>query len=186
MLLNYSYQEDYFLFSLPTIIIYNQEQNVNQFCLNDLIDLIYKVIPMKKLSFYSISYCTNGKKDEKEEDVKTYCFRGNYPLDKDINYYIIIPSDDVLCLKFRKRISNIKSLRYDIFQEENEEEIEEATEQNKSNAQLNYNVESKRANERRIGFVVIKVFQWKGFSKYTDNKMSLIDAVRNVGLNKKT
>ena len=76
-------------------------------------------------------------------------------------------------------------MRYDIFEEENEEEIEEVAEQNKSTAQLNYNVESKRANEKRIGFVVKKVFQWKGFSKYTDNKMSLIDAVRNVGLNKK-
>ena len=77
-------------------------------------------------------------------------------------------------------------MRYDIFEEENEEEIEEVVEQNKNTAQLNYNVESKRANEKRIGFVVKKVFQWKGFRKYTDNKMSLIDAAENVGLSKKT
>ena len=80
----------------------------------------------------------------------------------------------------------MKSLRYDIFEEENEEEIEEVVEQNKSTAQLNYNVESKRSKEKRIGFVVKKVFQWKGFRKYTDNKMSLIDAAKNVGLSKKT
>jgi len=73
-------------------------------------------------------------------------------------------------------------LRYDIF----EEEIEEVAEQNKSTAQLNYNVDSKRANEKRIGFVVKKVFQWKGFRKYTDNKMSLLEAAKNVHLSKKT
>jgi len=77
-------------------------------------------------------------------------------------------------------------LRYDIFEEENEEEIEEVAEQNKSTAQLNYNVDSKRANEKRIGFVVKKVFQWKGFRKYTDNKMSLLEAAKNVHLSKKT
>ena len=73
-------------------------------------------------------------------------------------------------------------MRYDIF----EEEIEEVAEQNKSTAQLNYNVDSKRANEKRIGFVVKKVFQWKGFRKYTDNKMSLLEAAKNVHLSKKT
>ena len=77
-------------------------------------------------------------------------------------------------------------MRYDIFEEENEEEIEEVAEQNKNTAQLNYNVDSKRANEKRIGFVVKKVFQWKGFRKYTDNKMSLIEAAKNVRLSKKT
>ena len=77
-------------------------------------------------------------------------------------------------------------MRYDIFEEENEEEIEEVAEQSKNTAQLNYNVESKRANEKRIGFVVKKVFQWKGFRKYTDNKMSLIEAAKNVRLSKKT
>ena len=189
VILNYSYQKDYFIFSLPTKIIYNQEQNVEQFCLNDIIDLIYSYSNDKTIFLnnnYSISYYTNDENDEKEEDIKTYCFIGNYPLDKNINYCINIPSDGVLYLKFRKRISKEKSLRYDIFEEENEEEIEEVAEQNKSTAQLNYNVESKRANEKRIGFVVKKVFQWKGFRKYTDNKMSLIEAARNVGLSKKT
>ena len=189
VILNYSYQKDYFIFSLPTKIIYNQDQNVNQFCLNDIIDLIYSYSNDKTIFLnnnYSISYYTNDESDEKEEDIKTYCFIGNYPLDKNTNYYINIPSDGVLYLKFRKRISKVKSLRYDIFEEENEEEIEEVAEQSKNTAQLNYNVESKRANEKRIGFVVKKIFQWKGFRKYTDNKMSLIEAAKNVRLSKKT
>ena len=189
VILNYSYQKDYFIFCLPTKIIYNQEQNVKQFCLNDIIDLIYSYSNDKTIFLnenYSISYYTNDDNNEKEEDIKSYCFIGNYPLDKNINYCINIPSDGILYLKFRKRISKVKSLRYDIFEEENEEEIEEVAEQNKNTAQLNYNVESKRANEKRIGFVVKKVFQWKGFRKYTDNKMSLIEAAKNVRLSKKT
>ena len=189
VILNYSYQKDYFIFCLPTKIIYNQEQNVKQFCLNDIIDLIYSYSNDKTIFLnenYSISYYTNDDNNEKEEVIKSYCFIGNYPLDKNINYCINIPSDGILYLKFRKRISKVKSLRYDIFEEENEEEIEEVAEQNKNTAQLNYNVESKRANEKRIGFVVKKVFQWKGFRKYTDNKMSLIEAAKNVRLSKKT
>ena len=189
VILNYSYQKDYFIFCLPTKIIYNQEQNIKQFCLNDIIDLIYSYSNDKTIFLnenYSISYYTNDDNNEKEEDIKSYCFIGNYPLDKNINYCINIPSDGILYLKFRKRISKVKSLRYDIFEEENEEEIEEVTEQNKNTAQLNYNVDSKRANEKRIGFVVKKVFQWKGFRKYTDNKMSLIEAAKNVRLSKKT
>ena len=189
VILNYSYQKDYFIFCLPTKIIYNQEQNVKQFCLNDIIDLIYSYSNDKTIFLnenYSISYYTNDDNNEKEEDIKSYCFIGNYPLDKNINYCINIPSDGILYLKFRKRISKVKSLRYDIFEEENEEEIEEVAEQNKNTAQLNYNVDSKRANEKRIGFVVKKVFQWKGFRKYTDNKMSLIEAAKNVRLSKKT
>ena len=103
-----------------------------------------------------------------------------------MKYYINFPPDGVLYLKFRKNISKVKSLRYDIFEEENDEEIEELTEQQKCNAQLNYNTKSKRANEKRIGYIIRKVFEWKGFRKYTENKISLIDAAKEVGLSKKT
>ena len=73
VILNYSYQKDYFIFSLPTKIIYNQDQNVNQFCLNDIIDLIYSYSNDKTIFLnnnYSISYYTNDESNEKEEDIK--------------------------------------------------------------------------------------------------------------------
>ena len=107
-------------------------------------------------------------------------------MDKNVNYFVNIPTDGVLYLKLRKRISKIKSLRYDIFEEENEEEGEDVWEDKKGNAELNYNTKSKRANEKKIGYIIKKVFYWKGYRKYTDNKMSLIEAAEHVGLTKKT
>ena len=77
VILNYSYQKDYLIFSLPTKIIYNQEQDVNQFCLNDIIDLIYSYSNDKTIYLnnnYSISNYTNDENNKKEKDIKTYCF----------------------------------------------------------------------------------------------------------------
>ena len=194
IILNYSYQNDYFIFNLPTQIIYNKEQNKYQFLLNDIIELIHSYTNDKIFlnENYSISYYTNDEKMNIEEenqnldDVKTYYFIGNYPLSDDTNYFIDVPSDGILYLKFRKKISKVKSLRYDIFEEENEEEIDDGVEENKNEEEANYNNKSKRAKEKRIGFIIKKVFFWKGFRKYTDNKMSLVEAAENVGLSKKT
>ncbi len=193
VILNYAYLKDYFIFNLPTKIIYNKEQNLYQFNLNSIINIIHNYSNDKNIFLnenYSISYYTNDENsnlsidldEEKEEDIKPYYFVGNFPLNKNINYLINIPSDGILYLKFRKRISKVKSLRYDIFEEENEEEIEE----NNGNEELVYNTKSKRAKEKKIGYIIKKVFEWKGFRKYTDNKMSLIEAAKKVGLSKKT
>ena len=198
IILNYAYQKDYYEFCLPTRIIYNKEQNIFQFLLNDIIDIIKSYANNRTIFLnenYSISYYTNDENknfsdtinldEENEQDIIPYYFIGNFPLDKTVNYYINIPTDGILYLKFRKRISKINSLRYDIFEEENEEENEDIWE-NQGNAELNYNTNSKRAKEKKIGYIIKKVFEWKGFRKYTDNKMSLNEAAKNVGLSKKT
>ena len=192
VILNYAYLKDYFIFNLPTKIIYNKEQNLYQFNLNSIINIIQHYSNDKNIFLnenYSISYYTNDENsdlginldEEKDEDIKPYYFVGNFPLKKNINYLVNIPSDGILYLKFRKRISKVKSLRYDIFEEENEEEIED-----NGNEELTYHTTSKRAKEKKIGYIIKKVFEWKGFRKYTDNKMSLIEAAKKVGLSKKT
>ena len=194
IILNYSYQNDYFIFNLPTKIIYNKEENKYQFLLNDIIELIHSYISDKIFlnEDYSISYYTCDEKmdidinGENQDDIKTYYFIGNYPLSDDINYYIDVPSDGCLYLKFRKRISKVKSLRYDIFEEENEEEIDDGVEENKNTEENNYKKISKRAKEKRIGFIIKKVFTWKSLRKHTGNKMSLVEAAEKVGLSKKT
>ena len=202
VIVNYSYQKDYFEFCLPTKIKYDKEQNLYQFLLNDIIDIIHSYSNNQTIFLnenYSISYYTKDENsnnvnktinldEENEEDIIPYFFVGNFPLDKSINYYINIPTDGILYLKFRKRISKIKSLRYDIFEEENEEEIEDIYEDkdNEGEQELKFNTNSKRAKEKRIGYIVKKVFEWKGFRKYTENKMSLIEAADHVGLSKKT
>ena len=201
VIVNYAYQKDFFEFSLPTTIKFNKEQNLFQFLLNDIIDILSSYSNNKTFFLnenYSISYFTNDENknidiginldEENEEDIRPYYFIGNFPLDKNINYFVNIPTDGVLYLKLRKRISKIKSLRYDIFEEENEEEGEDAWEdkKGKGNVELNYNTKSKRANEKKIGYIIKKVFYWKGYRKYTNNKMSLIEAAEHVGLSKKT
>ena len=136
---------------------------------------------------YCISYSmSDSGSTNQDPTTRTYYFIGNYPLSDDVNYYIDVPSDGCLYLKFRKRISKVKSLRYDIFEEENEEEIDDGAEENKNSEENNYKKESKRAKEKRIGFIIKKVFTWKSLRKHTGNKMSLVQAAEAVGLSKKT
>ena len=229
VILNYSYQKDFFEFCLPVKIMYNDITHFYQFCLNEIIDTIHDYINNKSIFLnenYGISYYTNDdnyineqnktvntginmnidEENANENDIQQYFFIGNYPLNENVNYCINIPLDGVLHLKFRKKISKIKSLRYDIFEEENEEEIEEYEENNVKNEEKNekneeihgdnnkqnkgkdqnYNIKSKRAKEKRIGYIVKKVFEWKYLIKLTGGKMSLIEAASKVGLSKKT
>ena len=194
IILNYSYQKDYFEFYFPVKIIYNSETHLYQFCLNDIVDKIHDYINNKSIFLnenYGISYYTNDEfepgnssinLDEKNENnVKQYLFVGNYPLNKNIKYYINIPPDGILYLKLRKKIAKIKSLRYDIFEDENEEELEEYEKVELNNN--NNNVIGKRANEKKIGYIVKKVFEWKRLNQYN---MNLFDAADAVGLSKKS
>ena len=112
----------------------------------------------------------------------TYYFIGNFPLDENIKYNIDVPLDGIIYLKLRKKISKIKSLRYEIYEDENEEEIDEAEEKEK-NEKSN---KCKRSKEKRIGYIVKKVYYWKGLRKHSELKMSLKDAADSVGLSKKT
>lgn len=198
VILNYAYQKDFFEFCLPVKIIYNEIDNTYQFSLNDLIDKIHDYTNNKTIFLnenYGISYYTNDENkimnesinldEDNKNDIKQYFFIGNYPLNKNFNYCINIPSDGILYLKFRKKISKVKSLRYDIFEEENEEEIEDNEKQNIEEIET-YNKNSKRAKEKKIGYIIQRVFEWKGFRRLTNNRMSLIEAAANVGLSKKT
>ena len=197
VVLNYAYQKEYFEFLLPAKKIFNKNSQKYQFCLNDIIDCIRTYVNNKTIFLnenYLISYYINNdnenniitnNKNNNENSIanKTYFCLGAYPLSKIQNYYLDIPSDGTLYLKFRKIISKELNLRYDIFEQENEIETDE---KKKKDAVLKYNTNSKRANEKRIDYIIRKVFEWKELRKLTDNKMSLIEAAQIVGLSKKT
>ena len=191
VILNYSYQKDYFEFNFPVKIIYNSDRDKFQFSLNEIIDLIYGFANGKSIFLddsYSISYSYNNMNNN-ENDSKTYYFIGNFPLDINTNYNLDVPLDGIIYLKFRKRISKIKSLRYDIFEDENEEEIdenEEKKEKSEENFEKKEKKECKRAKEKKIGYIVKKVFYWKGLRRLTKCKMSLEDCAHCVKLSKKT
>jgi hypothetical protein len=186
VILNYSYQKEYFEFNFPIKIFYNKERDKFQFSLNDIVNLIYSFandISIFLNENYCISYSVNNSQSEMSDPLtRTYYFVGNFPLDENIKYNIDVPLDGIIYLKLRKKISKIKSLRYEIYEDENEEEIDEAEEKEK-NEKSN---KCKRSKEKRIGYIVKKVFYWKGLRKHSELKMSLKDAADSVGLSKKT
>ena len=187
VILTYSYQKDYFEFNFPIKIFYNKERDKFQFLFNDIIDLIYSYANNKSIFLnenYLISYSTNNLDDN------TFYFISKFPLDENFKYNIDVPLDGIIYIKLRKKISKIKSLRYEIFEDENEEEIDEAEEKDKNQESFednkNKKKDCKRSKEKRIGFIVKKVFEWKGLRKLSKRKMSLQEAAQNVNMSKKT
>ena len=187
VILTYSYQKDYFEFNFPIKIFYNKERDKFQFLFNDIIDLIYSYANDKSIFLnenYLISYSTNNLDDN------TFYFISKFPLDENIKYNIDVPLDGIIYIKLRKKISKIKSLRYEIFEDENEEEIDEAEEKDKNEESFednkNKKKDCKRSKEKRIGFIIKKVFEWKGLRKLSKRKMSLQEAAQNVNMSKKT
>ena len=187
VILTYSYQKDYFEFNFPIKIFYNKERDKFQFLFNDIIYLIYSYANDKSIFLnenYLISYSTNNLDDN------TFYFISKFPLDENIKYNIDVPLDGIIYIKLRKKISKIKSLRYEIFEDENEEEIDEAEEKDKNEESFednkNKKKDCKRSKEKRIGFIVKKVFEWKGLRKLSKRKMSLQEAAQNVNMSKKT
>ena len=187
VILTYSYQKDYFEFNFPIKIFYNKERDKFQFLFKDIIDLIYSYANDKSIFLnenYLISYSTNNLDDN------TFYFISKFPLDENIKYNIDVPLDGIIYIKLRKKISKIKSLRYEIFEDENEEEIDEAEEKDKNQESFednkNKKKDCKRSKEKRIGFIVKKVFEWKGLRKLSKRKMSLQEAAQNVNMSKKT
>ena len=186
VILNYSYQQEYFEFNFPIRIFYNKQRDKFQFSLNQIIDLIHSFannISIFLNENYSISYAVNEPKSELSDSLpRTYYFIGNFPLDENIKYNIDVPLDGIIYIKLRKKISKIKSLRYEIYEDENEEEIDEAEEKEKAEKSN----KCKRSKEKRIGYIVKKVFYWKGLRRLTKCKMSLEDCAHCVKLSKKT
>ena len=206
VILNYSYRQDYFEFNFPIKIFYNQERDKFQFSFNELINLISDYANDTSIFLnknYGISYALNNPKSPGiDQKNRTYYFIGKFPLNDDIKYNIDVPLDGIIYIKLRKKISKIKSLRYEIFEDENEEELDEAEEKEKneekkeelkkekSEKKLGKKREGKkdckRSKEKRIGYIVKKVFEWKGLRRLSQEKMSLQDAAKNVGMSKKS
>ena len=185
VILLYSYQKDYFEFNFPIKIFCNKERDKFQLSFNELINLIFSYANDKSIFLnenYIISYSL---------DNKTFYFIGAFPLDENIKYNIDVPLDGIIYVKLRKKISKIKSLRYEIFEDENEEDIDEAEEKGKKEEiskdnKINEKKDCKRSKEKRIGFIIKKVFEWKGLRKLSKRKMSLQEAAKNVNMSKKT
>ena len=123
----------------------------NHISLNEIIDNISNQIP---LANYSISYC------EYDNPSNIYIYIGKYPLEK--NYLIGYNPESLknpnisttIRIKLRQIINKDFPLKQDII----EEDIENLEDKNVHNY---INHKSKRAKERKIGYIIKKVFMWK-------------------------
>ena len=126
-----------------------------------------------------------------DEDLKVYIYCGKIP----IKHQIIIPVDLELIksnsnilkltLKIRYIQTKINLLKMELI-EENQENLDE------QNQNVHINEKSKRSKERKIGYIIEKVFLWrKLYNGFTDDngvfhKYTLEDAADRVGIAKKS
>ena len=179
VLLTYSYSHSYHKFILKSRIT-----GPNRISLNDVIDGIdtYDHINLKH---YSISYRTNNENLlSVSEEENVFLYVGAYPLVD--NYSIEIPKDNILIINLRPFIDKTDQLRLELY----EEKAEQQDENKKKHYFVNQN--SKRAKERKIGYILTKVYLWKklyeGVVDRLGNKikMTLQDAAEKVDISKKS
>ena len=154
--------------------------------LNEILENLSKQI---NLNNFAISYC--------EYDNKTNIFVniGKYPLENNylIGYNIQSLSNPNIVTHIRIKLRQIIIKEYPLKQELIEEDVENI-EDKKINSFINH--KSKRAKERKIGYIIKKVFMWKtlynGIYSVDENgnkikiKYTLEQAANKAGISKKS
>ena len=132
-------------------IIYIKPIDETHILLNDILEGLSKSI---SLNNFSISYC------EFDNETNIYVYIGKYPLDK--NYLIGYDSQSLvnnnISTNIRIKLRQIVSKEFPLKQELVEDDIENI-EDKKINNYINH--KSKRAKERKIGYIIKKVFMLK-------------------------
>ena len=167
VLLTYSYSHSYHKFILKSRIT-----GPNRISLNDVIDGID-------------TYRTNNENLlSVSEEENVFLYVGAYPLVD--NYSIEIPKDNILIINLRPFIDKTDQLRLELY----EEKAEQQDENKKKHYFVNQN--SKRAKERKIGYILKKVYLWKKLYEVVVDrlgnkiKMTLQDAAEKVDISKKS
>ena len=154
--------------------------------LNDILDSLSKQITLNN---FAISYC------EYDNNTNIYVNLGKYPLDN--NYLIGYNSQSLtnpnILTQIRIKLRQIITKEYPLKQELIEEDIENIEDKN-INSYINQ--KSKRAKERKIGYIIKKVFMWKtlynGIYSVDENgnkikiKYTLEQAANKAGISKKS
>lgn len=144
-------------------------------CLNDLIFSLSDQIP---LNGFAISFC------DCETEAFVYC--GLYPLENTIYCgYNRLESATNIKIKLRQVIKKQDSLRMELV----EDDTENIDENNPNN---HIDLKSKRAKERKIGYIIKKVYMWrKLYNGFIDEdgsmvKCTLEEAADRVEISKKS
>ena len=119
--------------------------------LNEILEGLSKSIPLNN---FAVSYC------EYDNNTDIYVNVGKYPLDKNyiIGYNIQSLMNKNIITNIRIKLRQLIIKEYPLKQELIEEDVENI-EDKKINNFINH--KSKRAKERKIGYIIKKVFMWK-------------------------
>ena len=154
--------------------------------LNDILEGLSKSIPLNN---FAVSYC------EYDNNTDIYLNVGKYPLEKNylIGYDAQSLIDNNIITNIRVKLRQIVVKEFPLKQELIEEDIENI-EDKKINNYINH--KSKRAKERKIGYIIKKVFMWKtlynGIYSTDENgnkikiKYTLEQAAAKAGISKKS
>lgn len=181
----YSYTNRSQLILNNEVQVHRKDNNKSFFILNDLINSIAERNPIR-LDSSSLSYF--------DPELNYYIFCGVFPLSK--VYRIDVPGkllrDDFansltfdLVLKIRKTNNKLNLMRMELA-DETQENLDE------QNQHRNINDQSKRSKERKIWYIIEKVFLWrKLYNGFEDSdgkqiKLTLDEAAKKVGISKKS
>ena len=154
--------------------------------LNDILENLSKQITLNN---FAISYC------EYDNNTNIYVNVGRYPLENNylIGYNILSLTNPSIITQIRIKLRQIIIKEYPLKQELIEEDIENIEDKN-INSFINH--KSKRAKERKIGYIIKKVFMWKtlynGIYSVDENgnkikiKYTLEQAANKAGISKKS
>ena len=156
----------------------------NRISLNDIIEGI-ETYDHITLGNTLISYRINNENllSLNDDDKSLLLYVGRYPFDR--SYEIEKPIDDTVIINIRPIIDKTDNLRMELYEEE-----AEAQDENKKSHYI-VNANSKRAKERKIGFLK-KVYIWKKLYEGVEDKkgnrikMTLQDAAEKVEISKKS
>jgi len=188
--LYYSYQKIYYKFNLRARIV----ENKTRIILNDIIEAL-KTYSNIKLKNHSLSYYipeNNNNKNITNNNNFNYFYLGKFPFYKEnTNLLIENPKNKTIFIKLRPIIDKTHLLRFEIFEDEND--INNKTE-NDDETKTNYyiNKNSKRAKERKINEIILKVYLWKKIYNYCVDKygekvkLTLQEAASLINLSKKS
>ena len=165
-----------------TSIINTHKKTKNTILLNDIITQLEKEIPLE--NFQILYY---------NEIEKNYILIGKYPLNKEkeilfkYNSNKIINDNIFIKIKLRQILERENLLKMEFIEGENDNG-EEAIQK----FEIGENNKTKRAKERKIGYIIRKVYMWrKMYSGFIDDKgkrikLTLEEAAEKVGISKKS
>ena len=165
-----------------TSIIPSHKKGENYIILNEIITQLEKEIPLDN---FQISYYNENQKE--------YILIGKYPLNLDKELLIeynstkIINDNIFIKLRLRQIFDRENLLKMEFVEGENDNG-EEAIQK----FEIGENNKTKRAKERKIGYIIRKVYMWrKMYSGFIDErgrriKLTLEEAADKVGISKKS